>query len=72
MFNIGMDFFDGADDKDTVTVKKGDSLWALAREITGDGMRWHELAEANPDKHWSQDYIIQPGEELRLPKEWRK
>lgn len=54
----------------TVTVKKGDSLWAIADSITGDGQRWHELADANPDKKFSADYVVQPGDVLHIPHSW--
>jgi len=53
----------------TVTVKKGDSLWKIARELTGDGMNWKKIADANPEKNWDQDYVIQPGEVLKIPKD---
>jgi hypothetical protein len=61
---------DSTADHHTVMVKKGDSLWKIAEAITGDGARWQELADANPDKTWSQDYVIQPGEELKVPRSW--
>jgi nucleoid-associated protein YgaU len=31
-----------------VTVKRGDSLWKLAEEHLGHGLRWHDLVSANP------------------------
>jgi nucleoid-associated protein YgaU len=31
-----------------VTVKPGDSLWKLAQQNLGKGLRWHELLSANP------------------------
>ena len=57
------------DDHYTVTVKKGDSLWKIAEEMTGDGMNWKKIADANPEKKWTHDYVIQPGEVLNMPKE---
>ncbi len=66
-----LDFFELNDVDKTVTVKKGDSLWAIAEHITGQGSRWTELAEANPGR-WEDDphHVIHPGEELKLPKSW--
>jgi nucleoid-associated protein YgaU len=58
------------DDCFSVTVKKGDSLWTIADAITGDGERWHELADANPDKQFSADYVVQPGDVLHVPHSW--
>jgi nucleoid-associated protein YgaU len=54
----------------SVQVKKGDSLWTIADGLTGDGERWHELADANPDRKWSADYVVQPGETLHIPHSW--
>lgn len=56
------------DDHYDVTVKKGDSLWKIAEELTGDGMNWTKIRDANPDKNWTKDYVIQPGETLHIPK----
>jgi LysM repeat protein len=35
--------------RSVVTVKPGDSLWKLAEQNLGKGLRWHELLSANPD-----------------------
>lgn len=46
------------------TVKKGDTLWAIAKEYLGDGSRYGEIAAAsgigNPN-------LIYPGQELVIP-----
>jgi nucleoid-associated protein YgaU len=31
-----------------VSVKRGDSLWKLAEQHLGHGLRWHDLLSANP------------------------
>jgi nucleoid-associated protein YgaU len=31
-----------------VTVKRGDSLWKLAQQNLGKGLRWHDLLAVNP------------------------
>jgi proteasome lid subunit RPN8/RPN11 len=49
---------------DTITVKRGDSLWRLAKHIWGDGNLWGALAVANgiePDD-------LEPGMVLRIPR----
>lgn len=58
------------DDCLTVTVGKGGSLWEIAEDRVHDGNRWHELADANPDRHFDADYTLQIGETLRVPKGW--
>lgn len=63
-------WFEHVTGNDTVIVKKGESLWAIAEHVTGDGTRWKELADANPNKNWTQDYVVQIGEELKLPESW--
>ena len=31
----------------TYTVKKGDTLWSIARKYYGDGKKWRKIFEAN-------------------------
>jgi nucleoid-associated protein YgaU len=48
-----------------VTVKKGDTLWSMAREHFGHGAAWKCLAEANPEL--GEPEQLQIGARVRLP-----
>jgi len=49
----------------TYTVKAGDTLRSIARELLGDGERWKDIFEWNSDK-LSNPNQIEPGQVLRL------
>ena len=50
----------------TYTVKKGDSLWKIAKQLYGDGALWGRIHDANRDVIKNPD-LIQPGWVLRIP-----
>lgn len=49
-------------------VKKGDTLWAIAKEALGDGNRYNEIFEANRPMLSDPDKIY-PGQMLRIPQD---
>jgi nucleoid-associated protein YgaU len=50
----------------TYTVKKGDTLSAIAKREYGDAGKWQQIYEANRDQLDNPD-LIHPGQELRIP-----
>ena len=50
----------------TYTVKKGDTLWAIAAKYYGKGSEYSKIAGANTDKI-SNPNLIYPGQVLTLP-----
>jgi tetratricopeptide (TPR) repeat protein len=48
------------------TVVNGDSLWTIARDRLGDGHRFREIIELNPDLKRRPD-ALKPGQVLKLP-----
>ena len=50
----------------TYTVKKGDSLSKIAKEVYGDMKQWRKIADANRDRIKNPD-LIQPGWVLVIP-----
>jgi len=51
------------------TVKRGDSLWKIAKEHLGDSTRYVELVQLNRDVLGDQPDFLTPGTVLRLPVE---
>lgn len=52
--------------KAAYTVSPGQSLWDIAAEMLGDGTRFSEILEANPDLKANPNRL-QPGQIIRLP-----
>lgn len=48
------------------TVRKGDTLSAIAKREYGDASEWRRIYEANRDQIDNPD-LIHPGQELRIP-----
>ena len=48
------------------TVKAGDSLSKIAKQVYGDAGKWKKIHEANRDKIPNPD-LIHPGQELTIP-----
>jgi len=46
------------------TVKKGDTLWSLAKRFLGDGKQWQKIAAANPGLNPQR---LLPGITIRIP-----
>lgn len=68
MAEVGINGFRG-ESIDVVTnktyiVKKGDSLWAIAQKILGDGTKWSKIQKFNGIK----GDVIYPGQILKIPK----
>lgn len=62
------------DDTPTYIVRRHDSLWTIAERTLGDGHRWREIRDLNAGRRQADggalrtdDLMIQPGWELRLP-----
>lgn len=48
------------------TVRRGDTLWAIAQEAYGDGSLYPRIVRANPTLITDPDVIV-PGQVLRIP-----
>ena len=53
-------------------VEKGDSPWAIAQKLIGNGNRWKELLPYNKDKKPTIDKNVWVGEIINLPPAWQK
>ena len=53
---------------ETYTVQSGDSLSKIAKAHYGDAMKWKSLYEANKALIGDNPDMIQPGQELTMPK----
>ncbi len=51
----------------TYVVKKGDSLWSIAKRIYGDGSKWRKIYEANKKVIGKNPNTIFPGQKLVIP-----
>jgi len=45
-------------------VQVGDNLWSIAQQLLGDGGRWREIVDYNPEL---TDELLRPGQGLRIP-----
>ena len=50
------------------TIQKGDTLYAVAKEFYGDGMKYPQIFEANREVIEDADKIY-PGQKIRIPAE---
>ena len=51
----------------TYTVKKGDSLWKIAKQLCGSGADWKKIYEANKDVIGGNPSLIYPGQTFTIP-----
>jgi nucleoid-associated protein YgaU len=56
----------GGGGEQSYTVKKGDTLSAIAQHHYGKASRWHAIFDANRDQLDNPD-LIKPGQVLKLP-----
>ena len=50
--------------QNTYTIQKGDTLWAIATQVYGDGQRWVDIVQANPSL---DPATMRVGQEIVLP-----
>lgn len=51
----------------TITVKAGDSLWALAQDHLGDGREYTRILQLNRDVLGANERMLTPGTTLKVP-----
>lgn len=51
----------------TYTVKPGDSLWKIAKQLYGTGADWKKIYEANKDVIGGNPNLIYPGQTFTIP-----
>jgi nucleoid-associated protein YgaU len=51
----------------TYTIKKGDSLWKIAKRVYGDGGKWRTIYDANKKVIGKNPNLIYPGQKLVIP-----
>ena len=52
----------------TYTVKKGDSLWKIAKQFYSQGSQWRKIYNANRKVVGANPNLIHPGQKLVIPK----
>ena len=53
--------------QETYTVKSGDSLSKIAKNLYGDAQQWHKIHQANLDQIKDPN-LIHPGQKLIIPR----
>jgi nucleoid-associated protein YgaU len=48
----------------TYTIKPGDSLWKISREVYGDGTKYEQIQKANPT---IDPQLLKPGTVIVIP-----
>lgn len=67
MRNVGYPEGSWRKEFDLYVVRKGDTLFGIARQVYGDGNSWHRIQQANPIVLKDPD-ILHAGLVLRIPK----
>ncbi|MFB9951224.1 LysM peptidoglycan-binding domain-containing protein [Rhizobium puerariae] len=57
-------------DRNSVIIRRGDTLWQISRRLYGQGVRYTTIYLANEDQIRNPD-IIQPGQIFGVPEEYR-